>query len=105
MARHLRCERPRDLVHPVRVDALGESGPTPGAPKGPQWERVARGLYVPTSRAAHAEQRVIDHSAGLPEHAAITGWASLRWQGAAYLHGLRGSVSETVPWALGRLTQ
>ena len=105
MSQHLRCERPRDLTHPVRIDPSGRRGPTAGQAKGPHWERVGRGLYVPTMRAAHVEQRILDRSAGLPEHAGITGWASLRWQGAAFLDGRRGQRTDPVPWALGQTTQ
>lgn len=81
------CTR-RGLVTPVRVDPTGVAGPTPKQARGPRWTRTSCGLYVPgdTDRTS-PEQRIVEASAVLPPHAAITGWAALRWMGARWFDG------------------
>lgn len=78
---------PRDLVVPRPVDPRGRQGPTRGQARGPQWRRCAPGLYVPAATATTVEQRVLEQSARLAT-GAVTGWAALRWWGAAFFDGL-----------------
>jgi len=78
---------PRDLVVPRPVDPRGRQGPTRGQARGSQWRRCAPGLYVPAATATTVEQRVLEQSARLGT-GAVTGWAALRWWGAAFFDGL-----------------
>ncbi|WP_139978714.1 hypothetical protein [Nocardioides litoris] len=67
---------------------------------GPTFERVGRGLYVPAGRARTPEQRAVDAAARLAgdgSHGHVTGWASLRWRGAAYFDGLDSAGQHEVP--------
>jgi hypothetical protein len=77
---------------PVRIDPSGVGGPTPGAARGPRWQKVTRGLYLPagTPRLAPA-QRIAEAVAALPPSAAVTGWGSLYLNGAAF-HDGRGAT-------------
>jgi hypothetical protein len=84
------CERPSGLVAPSRIDAEGVTGPTRGQAAGPHWERVAPRWYAPAERPTCVEQRILEQACRLVERdrGAVTGWASLRWQGAAFFDGL-----------------
>ena len=85
------------VVAPVRLDASGRSGPTPGQARGPHWRRVGSGLYVPCSvDPATTDQRIVEAVLGCAEDAAATGWAGLNWQGARWLQS-----DAPVPVALG----
>jgi hypothetical protein len=76
------------VVHPVRIDPSGLSGPTPGQARGDGYRRTSSGFYV----ASHVtdvvvEQRIVE--AGRPlVTGALTGWAALRLWGGAYFDGL-----------------
>lgn len=84
-----RCDPPDDLVHPVRVDPTGSSGPTPGQARGPGWRKVSHGFYVPSWVSDDLpEQRIAEQAARLREGGAVTGWASLRLHGASFFDGL-----------------
>jgi hypothetical protein len=79
------------LVDPVRRDPTGRSGPTRGQASGPHWRRSSHGLYVPASvDGSVPEQRIIEAAALLPAYGGVTGWAALRWLGAAWFDGLAG---------------
>lgn len=81
--------RPR-LVAPVRVDSTGGQGPTRGQARGPDWRRTGQGLYVPAFVDRTPEQRIVEAAAVLRADEAVTGWAGLRWQGAAWFDGTAG---------------
>lgn len=91
------------LVAPVRVDPLGKRGPTRGQARGPHWRTTSRGLVVPATLAFTPEQRTLEASAVLREGDAVTGWAALRWQGAAWFDGtVDGVDTRDVPVVAGR---
>lgn len=82
------CERPAGLVRPVRRDPTGVSGPTRGQARGSRWRSTSYGWYVPTdTNAGSVEQRILEQSVKATGYGAISGWASLRWQGARYFTG------------------
>jgi len=67
---------------------MGISGPTRGSARGPRWRRVGPGLYLPADVDLDVvEQRIVAQSGRLRADGAITGWAALRWRGAAYFDG------------------
>lgn len=77
------------VVVPVPVDPSGQDGPTPNQARGRRWRRTAPGLYVPSDVAVDcAAQRIVEVATGLPDTAAITGWAALTWMGATWFDGL-----------------
>jgi hypothetical protein len=82
------CERPHGLVRPVPVDPAGRHGPTRGQAAGPRWRQTSWGLYV-AARVDEGvvEQRILEQSARLGRHGAVTAWASLRWRGAHFFDG------------------
>jgi hypothetical protein len=43
------------------------------------------------------EQRILVHAARLPHDGGLTGWAALRWNGAAYFDGLADGGRRTLP--------
>ncbi|KRF20943.1 hypothetical protein ASG90_00525 [Nocardioides sp. Soil797] len=84
------CPWPADLrgglVVPMRVGSPG--GPTEWQARGAGWRRTSRGFYVPAYVDGEvAEQRIVEASVVMPYGAAITAWAALRWQGAAWFDG------------------
>jgi hypothetical protein len=95
-----RCEFPTDLVHPVRVDPTGRDGPTRGQAQRGGWRQCAYGWYVPADTdSTVVEQRILEQAVRIASTGGITGWAALRWRGAAYFDGLAqgGRVVRTVP--------
>ena len=83
---------PDDIVWPVRVGRTRSdpSVPTWRMANGPRYERVGKGLYVPAARPRHVEQRIVDAAARLSPDGrggCVSGWAALRWLGAAYFDG------------------
>ncbi|MEZ5094013.1 hypothetical protein [Nocardioides sp.] len=77
-----------DLVWPVRLDPAGVTGPTRGQARGRRWRRSAHGWYVPSSvDPGRVEQRILEQAVRLAPRDAVTGWASLRWRGAAFFDG------------------
>jgi hypothetical protein len=100
-----RCARP-DVVRPVRIDPRGKSGPTRQQARSKQWRRSAHGWLVPaTVDSSVVEQRIIEQAVRLPTTGAVTGWASLRWQGAAFFDGTAdgGRTLLPVPLLPGRV--
>jgi hypothetical protein len=86
------------VVVPVGVDPSGEAGPTPRQARGRRWRRTGRNLFVPAEvSAARAEQRIVEVAAGLPDGAAITGWAGLAWLGARWFDGLGADGMTPLP--------
>jgi hypothetical protein len=82
------CLRPADLVRPVPIDPTGLRGPTRGAANGPRYRRTSPGLYVPVEvDEAVVEQRILEQGCRIVTHGAVTGWAALRWRGAAFFDG------------------
>jgi hypothetical protein len=74
------------LVPPVRVDPTGRDGPTRAQARGPGWVLTSPGLYLPASvDRSSVEQRIVEARA---RGGVVTGWASLRLQGAAFFDGL-----------------
>lgn len=99
------CARPSGLVWPVRVGRSSRD-PTWRVANGPRYERVASGFYVPADRSRCVEQRIIEGAARLRPDGrtgVVTGWAGLRWRGAAFFDGrLPSGVGELpVELALG----
>jgi hypothetical protein len=96
-------ERRPHLVMPVSVDPDGATGPTRGQARGPRWRRTSHGLFVPAGVDLTPEQRIIEAAAVLREEEAVTGWAALRWEGAAWFEGTSdGTTLRNVPLVVGR---
>ena len=95
---------------PVRVDPTGVAGPTPKAARNrKRWRRVGPGWCVSVDADPdRLDQRIVEAVAGLPQAAAVTGWAALGWGGGRWFQGLApdGTTKLPVPVALGdqRLT-
>jgi hypothetical protein len=98
-----RCRRPDNLVAPVPVDPTGERGPTKRQATGHHQRRTSSGLYVPSAVDAHVvEQRVYEQGHRIRSVGAVSGWAALRWRGAAYFDGLDSNgVELPVPLVVG----
>lgn len=76
------------LVRPVPIDPAGVVGPTRGQAAGRGWRRTGHGLVLPARFSADLpEQRIVEIAALMPDEAAITGWAALRWLGAESFDG------------------
>jgi hypothetical protein len=76
------------VVRPVRVDPLGQRGPTPDQARGPFWRASSHGLHVPVDvDASVPEQRIVEAAACLPGYGGVTGWAGMRWGGASWFSG------------------
>lgn len=78
-----RCARP-PVVWPVRP---GEGGLTWRRAHGPRFRQTSPGRFVP-AHVGHevVEQRIVEQGTRRFQ-GAVTGWAALRWQGAAYFDG------------------
>ncbi len=86
------------LVRPVRADRAGVQGPSPKQARGPHWRRTSHGFYVPTSAPeGDTQQRIVEAAHHLNRHSAVTGWASLSWQGARWLDGLALDGASVLP--------
>ena len=95
---HPRCDRPRGLVWPSRVDPSGRAGPTRGLAQGDRWRQVARGWYLPSDvDLAVVEQRILAQVARLPSGSGLTAWAALRWRGGAYFDGTADGARTVLP--------
>jgi hypothetical protein len=91
-------------VRPVRLDPRGETGPTRGQARAGRWRQTSRGWYVPASiDDTLPEQRILEQAVRLPQHGAVTGWASARLHGAGFFDGLEpdGRTRLPVPLAIG----
>jgi hypothetical protein len=99
------CPPATALVRPVRVDPAGLLGPTRSQANGKDWRRTSQGRFVPAEvDGSRPEQRILEQATRLTG-GAVTGWASLRMQGAAFFDGLRdgGRVEVPVPLNCGPL--
>lgn len=107
MSRHRwepRCDRPTELVHPVRIDPSGVAGPTPNQARWGRWRRCAPGWYVPADTPEDVvEQRIVEQAGRLPNSGAVTAWAALRWRGANFFDGMShgGRVRLPIPVLVG----
>lgn len=92
------------LILPLRMDPLGEIGPTRGQAQGAAWVRTDHGWYVHVTAPRHlVEQHILEQTVRLPRGGAVTGWAACRLHGAAYFDGLApdGRTWLPVPLAIG----
>lgn len=89
--------RPSGLVSPSRLDPSGETGPTRVQARSRRWEKVARGWYAPAERSRCVEQRILDAACRLRDGDAVTGWAALRWRGAAFFDGYGPGGADQLP--------
>ncbi len=98
-----RCERPEGLVVPRRVDPAGVTGPTKRQAVGRRYRQTSAGRYVPAeTSSAVVEQRILEQAHRLRSGGAVTGWAALRWSGAAYFDGRSmDGVELPVPLVVG----
>ena len=85
-------ERRPGVVAPVRVDPTGVSGPTRGQARGRRWRTTGWGLWVPAEVIVTPAQRAVEAAAVLRADEAVTGWAGLAWEGAAYFDGTSGGT-------------
>ena len=86
------------LVPPVRVDAAGSTGPTRAQARSLAWRGTSQGRYVPSPVDADLpEQRIVEAAAVLNAQGAVTGWAALRWLGAAWCEGLEADGTTRRP--------
>jgi hypothetical protein len=77
------------LVKPVRIDPTGTDGPTRKQVRGPHWRTSSAGLFVPATVSEElVEQRILEAAARGGDRVVVTGWASLRLQGAGFCDGL-----------------
>ena len=93
------------LVHPVKVDPTGTTGPTRAQSRSKAWRWVSANRFVPsTVTDTIVEQRIVEAYARAGDAAVVTGWASLRLQGAAFFDGLGrdGRTLLDVPIAANR---
>ena len=90
------------LVRPIPVSP--ETGLTRGMARGRHWRTASNGLYVPTALPDElaVEQRIAEAAMVCPPDGAITGWAALRWLGAAYFSGTYADQQLPVPIVPGR---
>jgi hypothetical protein len=84
----------------VRVDPQGIDGPTRRQARGSGWRRTSQGLYVPSAIASSPEQRIVEAAAPLPPAGGVTGWAAVRWCGAAWFDGLSADGKRELPVVL-----
>ena len=99
------CDPPAGLVAPVRARPRDKHGPSVREAYGPRWRRTGPGLFVPAATdEAVVEQRILEQAARLGPYGALTGWAALRWRGAAYFDGTARGDRQVlpVPLAVGR---
>jgi hypothetical protein len=91
----------RGWASPARIDPTGRCGPTRGEAARSAWRRSSHGFYVPaTVDDASPEQRIVEAAAVLPSFGGVTGWASLRWQGAHWFGGVQGDGVSREPVTL-----
>ena len=95
-----RVSRVPSLARPVPIDPSGRLGPTRGQAGGRLWLRTSPRLYVDSRlRPDVVEQRILE--AGVPLCAGyVTGWAALRWSGAAFFDGLAPDGRARLPVVL-----
>lgn len=89
------------VVLPVRTDPTGQTGPTRREAAGPDWRRSSWGHYVNAYVVLTPEQRIGEAGVLVPRFGAVTGWASLSWQGGWWFPGTNADGSfRPVPVAM-----
>jgi hypothetical protein len=85
------------------VDPTGQLGPTKRQAAGRHYRRTSAGLYVPSDvDSGVVEQRIFEQGHRIRSYGAVTGWAALRWRGAAYFDGRKANGAELpVPLVVG----
>lgn len=81
-----RCRRPA-VVWPLPCDPSGRAGPTPGQARGPRHRQTSPGRFLPVSVSDDLVEQRIAEQGSRRFRGAVTAWAALRWQGAAYFDG------------------
>jgi hypothetical protein len=80
-------EQPLLFVVPSRIDPAGVRGPTRHQARRGRWVRVGPNLYLPADvLRERPEQRAVELATRYPR-AAISGWGSLWFHGAAFFDG------------------
>jgi len=88
------------LAWPVLVDPTGLTGPTRGQAAGRRWLRTSPRRYVDVTRRPDCvEQRILEAGVALRD-GYVTGWAALRWAGAAFFDGIAHDGRTTLPVVL-----
>lgn len=59
----------------------------PRQARGPRLRQTSVGFDVPASVDGVVEQRILEQGSRIRTFGAVTGWASLRWQGARFFDG------------------
>lgn len=85
------------LVHPLRIDPTGRSGPTKAMAYGPHWRQTGPGMFVPGRvDDSLVEQRILEAYVG-GTRAVVTGWAGLRMLGGGWFDGLAADGRTRLP--------
>jgi hypothetical protein len=88
------------------LDPAGITGPTRGQARSRRWQRVGKGVYLDLFADADSGAggspgiRIEAQACRLSQRGAISGWASLWWQGAEFCHGwgpVGGSLADVSP--------
>jgi len=91
-------------VRPLRRKDLIAAGVTPMQMRGPRWQRVGPGLYVPGwVDVRRPDQRIVQAAGRLRPGGAVGGWAAARRLGVTQLDGLDwdGTTLQPVPLCPG----
>jgi hypothetical protein len=96
MGQSLFSQQLREARRPSGVAELDRLGVTRGVRRGPQWQRVGRGLYVPAGHDLTTAQRIQAAVPALPGGGAVGGWAAAFVLGADWLDG-RGLDGRPLP--------
>jgi len=97
------CALPTGLVRPTRIDPTGLTGPTRHQARRGRWRSSSTGWHVPADvDSSVVEQRILEQSMRVRRDGAVTAWASLRWQGAAYFDGTGIGPDDLLPVPLLR---
>ncbi len=101
-ARRARCRR--IWWHPFAWIRMESSARRKRQAAGPRFRQTSPGLYVPSSvNEGVVEQRIFEQGHRIRSYGAVTGWAALRWRGAAFFDGVsRGGVTLPVPLVVGK---
>ncbi len=99
----LRRSQPLQFTVPSRIDPSGARGPTRHQARRGRWVKVGPNLYVPADvDRDRPEQRAVELASRYPR-AAMSGWGSLWFHGAAFFDGKEpdGVSSRPLVVALG----
>ncbi|QBR93172.1 hypothetical protein [Nocardioides euryhalodurans] len=85
-------------MRPARIDPAGLTGPTRGQTQRGRFRQVSHGWYVPADvDSSRVEQRILEQGMRVRGTGAVTGWAALRWLGAAYFDGTVDAAGTVLP--------